>query len=201
MCIPLASLVEDGEVFIGKTYDIDEESHSFLPLTYPEDVLAKSESLGGLAFPNIQEYDGILVYNFPCSSSVYVYDIASERLNVLELNSITIKNSLGDKIDGNMSPRKRFEAESMSARFDKVYYSSRLCRFYRIHYGEKENLFDKNDKVYLMSCDMEGKNVREYRLPFSASQQYIMYDDIIYYALENKVENVFLYAKIDLKAL
>ena len=113
----------------------------------------------------------------------------------------TITNALDVEEFNTMSPRKKFEAESTSARFGEVHYSGSLGQYYRVHYGEKERLFDKTRETYLMLYDEKTGSTMEYLLPKDFSEEYIVVDDVVYFIYANDDDSTFNYAKIDLKKL
>lgn len=199
--IPMTSADLDENVHIGKSLDMKNYSLDFLPLKYPQEIVMVAESLGGLAFPCITGNGNRILYNFPCSSMVYDYDKITGETNVIDMKSYTIDNQVDLAEFNTMSPRKKFEAGSTSARFGEVYYSGALSKYYRIHYGKKERLFDRSRETYLMLYDEKTGSTIEYILPDDFSEQYMVVDDVVYFMFINDDDSVFKYAKIDLKNL
>ena len=198
---PMTSAEMNENVFIGKSLNLKNSALDFLPIKYPQEIVGMTNILGGLAFPNITDNGNRILYSFPCSSMVYVYDKKSEKMTSIDMKTYTIVNQLDIEGFATMSPRKKFEAESTSARFGETYYSVNLGKYYRVHYGKKEHLFDKTRETYLMLFDENTGSSIEYLLPRHFSEQYMVLDDVIYFMYTNDDDSIFKYAKIDLKNL
>lgn len=199
--VPMTSAEMNESVFIGKALDLKNQTLDFLPLTYPKEIADVAQTLGGLAFPCITGDGNRILYSFPCSSMVYAYDKDSKKIKPIDMKTQTITNALDVEEFNTMSPRKKFEAESTSARFSEVHYSGSLGQYYRVHYGEKERLFDKTRETYLMLYDEKTGSTMEYLLPKDFSEEYIVVDDVVYFIYANDDDSTFNYAKIDLKKL
>lgn len=199
--VPMTSVEMDENTFIGKALNLKDSTLDFLPMKYPQEIVGIAKTLGGLAFPNITDNGNKILYSFPCSSMVYVYDKNSGEMAGVDMKTYTIANQLDVEEFNTMSPRKKFEAESTSARFCEVYYSDNLGKYYRVHYGKKERLFDKTRETYLVLFDKKTGSSIEYLLPRHFSEQYMVLDDVIYFMCINDDDSTFKYAKIDLKNL
>ena len=199
--IPIAPIDSKKNVSLGKVYDLKKQSLDFLPVEYPYEVLEVAELLGGLAFPAITGGGERMLYNFPYSSMVYCYNKRTGETEKIDMMSQTLVRKVDAEDFRTKSPREKFEAESMSARFSEVYYSPELKIFYRIHYGVKERLFDKEREAYLMLYDESTEKITEYLLPTQFSEQYIVDKDIIYFIYKDNGDFGFRYAKVKLKDL
>ena len=197
--IPLTPQKADADMRIGKKYDKQKNMVEELPLKYPDDVQKNIEWLGGMSFPNIQSYAGKVVYNFPCSSMCFVYDGEKGKTESFDMPSMAIANEVDVEQYKHLPPRQKFEMESMASRFDKIYYSKTLNKYYRIHYAQKEKLFDKSRKMYLMVYDGRSRKMAEYQLPSGLSEQYIIVDDNAYFLYAGNDDDLIRLAKVSLK--
>ena len=74
-------------------------------------------------------------------------------------------------------------------------------RYYRIHYAQKEKLFDKNRKMFLMVYDVQSDMTKEYQLPSTFSEEYIMVGNSAYFFNKDSDDEQIRLAKVDLMAL
>lgn len=196
---PISAVKLDNDTKIGKIYNPDRDSLDFLPIQYPRSVVDNADNLGSLAFPAITGNVNKIVYNFPCSSIVYCYDMEKGVHTEFEINTSSINNIVQIDDFKSLSSRKRFESESTCERFGRAHYSPELGIYYRLHYGKKTHLFDKKREIYLMIYDVEKKCSVEYLLPSLFTGQYIVENDAIYFMYDNSDDITFQCAKIDLK--
>ncbi len=199
--IPLTPQSSRTDVCIGKVYNVDSREMTELPLEYPDEILEHIDLIGGLSFPYIQSYGDKMVYNFPCSSKYFVYDKENGKTYCFNMESLSVTNEIDGKEYENLPPRQKFEMESMASRFDKVYYNNMSQRYYRIHYAQKEKLFDKNRKMFLMVYDVQSDMTKEYQLPSTFSEEYIMVGNSAYFFNKDSDDEQIRLAKVDLMAL
>lgn len=177
--IPLFSASPEANA-VGCLYSPEDGTVSLLPLAYPYEMVANKDLLGGLALPYIQPVGDKLLYNFPASSLIHVYEQGATKSFVLSGSDILEQPDAAAL--KNLSPRKKFEYESSAARCREVYYSPSLQKYFRVHYGTKTHFMDKNRPVYLTTCDTDGGNVKEYLLPPTVSGHYVVIRDTLYLA-------------------
>ena len=194
--IPLFSASPEANA-VGCLYSPEDGTVSLLPLAYPHEMVANKDLLGGLALPYIQPIGEKLIYNFPASSLIHVYEQGATKSFVLSGSDILEQPDAAAL--KNLSPRKKFEYESSAARCREVYYSPSRQKYFRLHYGTKTHFIDKNRPVYLMTCDTVGGNVKEYLLPPSVSGHYVVIRDTLYLACSPTVtDDEFKVIKVEL---
>lgn len=200
--IPLSPIEKGGSVHIGKMYDVSLGSLEFLSPCYPPKVVDNVQYLEGLSIPDINIYDtDKIVYNFPFSSLVYLYDQKIGKTKVLDIRSGTIDNELDFDEWKDMSVVDRAVKEYYMSRFGRVYYSPLLEKYYRVHYGAEEKGGGKPRNMYLMVFDESGDVIEEYLLPSQFSVQYFFFEDTLYFACRNSNDDSFNIARIRLGEL
>lgn len=157
--VPLFPSGKDGSMKIGKVYDGTDHSINELPMEYPDEMREHIKLLGGLARPQITAYGDWILYNFPSSSSVYLYNRKSNQTETFRMDSRSVDNSFDlEKRKGN-NLKGLFMNEMLTHRFKEVHYSAEAKVYYRVHYGARESMEDKERSIYLMVCDEDADNV------------------------------------------
>lgn len=200
--IPLSPITRGDSIHIGKMYDVLHDSSEFLPPCYPPEVVDNIQYLESLSVPDINMYGtDKIVYNFPFSSQVYLYDWKKLKMKVLDVQSGTIDNELDFEEWKDMGEVDRAVKEFYMSRFGRVYYSPLLGKYYRVHYGTQEKGSGKLRNMYLMVFDESGSYTKEYLLPLQFSEQYFFLDNNLYFACRNSNDDFFNIARISLETL
>lgn len=188
---------------IGMEYNISENKLSSIPVNYPSRLVSQIEGFQGLVFPGISGYHDRILYNFPCSSYIYMYDRHSGVTDSINMTSMEIPAELSPLDTKSLkNPRKKFEFEGLSPRYCEPHYDSNSGKYFRIHYGPKSNMFDKKRSIGLIVMDGNRRSSREYRFPDNFSEKYIVMDGIIYIQYKNPSdENHIQFAKVEIKDL
>lgn len=200
--IPLSPITESDSAHIGKIYDVS--LHLLEPLypCYPFQTVELAQYLGSLSIPDINMHStDKIVYNFPYSSQVYFYDMKTTRTKVLNVLSQTINNEVDFEEWKRLDVVAKGKKELYISRFSRIYYNSSQKKYYRIHYGTKEEERGALRKVYLMSFDENGNSVKEHLLSSQFSEQYFYLHDTLYIACKSSNDNSFNIAKISLENL
>ncbi len=199
--IPLASLNTKPTSSIGAVLNLKNDTFTLLPIHYPEYLLADKDKMGGMAMADVMPYEDRLVISFPCSSRVYVYDRASgEQLTEFQMNSLFIDAEI-EAPQGKRDAMKRIDFEYTSPRYRQTHYSPTLHKYYRMVWGKGDFNPNKRRPLYLMVYDEQTGNSREYELPESLSETYMVHDDVLYVRLRSKTDDFIKFAKIDIAKL
>lgn len=200
--IHLSPVTHCDSVHIGKVYDVSKDSLEFLPPCYPSEVVENVPYLESLSIPDINIYDtDKIVYNFPFSSQVFLYDKKKGKTKVFDIRSGTIANELDFEKWKGMGVVDRALKEVLMSRFGRVYYSPLLEKYYRVHYGNLEEGNKKTRNMYLMVFDESGDFIKEYLLPSHFSEQYFFLHDTLYFACRSSNDDFINVAKIRLEML
>lgn len=203
--IPLSPLKKDVDVAIGKVYDAETRSLELLPVLYPEPVKALFQ-VGTLTMPRINASgEDKIIYNFPYSSKVYLYDRQTQETLVMDMPSQTVPNELDMKEFDLSSWAEKGLKEMATSRFGWVHYSAKAEKYYRVHYSDRQGIGDleenRNRKIYLMVYDEKKRTIKEYLLPTEFSEIYFIHDDVLYFDFDGTNDEVLTFAKIDLRTL
>ena len=200
--IPLSPIKKADAVHIGKIYDVSLNRLEFFPPCYPPEVIDYTQYLGGLSIPDINMYGiGKIVYNFPFCSQVYLYNMETSQSEVFDIRSSTIYNNIDFEEWKGIDAVEKSKKELYMPRFGRVYYSSTMKKFYRIHFAAKEEGVGKLRKTYLMIFDENANSIQEYLLPSQFSEQYFFLHDTLYFACRNSNDTSLNIARINLSGL
>ena len=188
---------------IGMKYNIPENKLSSIPVNYPSRLVSQIEGFQGLAFPGISAYSDRILYNFPCSSHIYVYERQSGVTDSINMTSLEISAELPPlDAKSRKNPRKKFEFEGLSPRYCEPHYDSTSGKYFRIHYGPKSDMFDMKRSIGLIVLDSDRSALREYRFPDNFSEQYFVMDGMIYIQYKNPSDDTSIrFAKVRIKDL
>lgn len=200
--IPLSPIKKGDSAHIGKIYDVSQHLLEFLPPCYPTEIVDYMQYLGGFSIPDINMY-GIdkIVYNFPFSSQVYLYDMKTNATEILDVRTGTIENDMDFEEWKGLDVIDKAKWELYKSRFGRVYYNSSTGKFYRIHMAMKEEGKGKFRKIYLMVFDDKGNSCKEYLLPSHFSEQYFFLHDTLYFACKSSDDTSFNIGRISLEHL
>ena len=199
--IPLFPLEEAACVKIGKVYDGASHTIHELPMEYPEEIREHIKLLGGLARPQITAYGDLILYNFPISSLVYSYSRKNKTTEIFNMESLSVDNTFDFEKRKDNDLRGLFVNEMITHRFKEVHYCAEANVYFRVHYGAKESMGDKQRSIYLMVCDESSENVREYLLPDSFREQYVVVGNQILFLCKDSNDSILYFAKIDVRNL
>ena len=200
--IPLSPIKKSDKVHIGKIYDVSKHLLEFLSPYYPSEIVDFAQYLGGLSVPDINMHDtDKIVYNFPFSSLVYLYNMKTLETNVYDIRSETIENDMDFEEWKAINKVDKAMRELSMSRFGRVYYSSSVGKYYRVHFAAEEEGYKKLRKTYLMVFDESGNSTKEYLLPSQFSVQYFFLHDALYFAYRNSNDDFFNIARISLENL
>ena len=199
--IPLFPLEEAACVKIGKVYDGASHTIYELPMEYPEEIREHIKLLGGLARPQITAYGDLILYNFPISSLVYSYSRKNKTTEIFNMESLSVDNTFEFEKRKDNDLRGLFVNEMITHRFKEVHYCAEANVYFRVHYGAKESMEDKQRSIYLMVCDESSENVREYFLPDSFREQYVVVGNQILFLCKDSNDSILYFAKIDVRNL
>ena len=197
--IPSTDKDDISNYSIGINIDINNDNSALFPSKFPSDLNENFKSYGGLIIPYINSFSDRIVYNFPYSSNIYVWDKESNSTSIINMASKTIDDK-APPMEKEMRAKEKFEYEYKVQRFRDVHYSSSLKKYFRIHHSPKQKIFnDVPSRSYLMIYNIKNNSQKEYILPDNASSQYIFSDDILYVLCDEiNEENEMRIFKIDL---
>lgn len=172
-----------------------------LAISYPEEMEGDLFKYGSMTYPYLTMASDRVVYNFPYSSRVYVYNTDSGLTETLYLDSSRTGNQSEQKpeisvrnVEGN------FEYESMSLRFCETYYDEKTDAYVRVHYKEKDGILDK-DVSYLMVYKGDAEETFEYPVPSAFSTRYYVHEGHVYFLMNNSNDYELYFAVIDIDSL
>lgn len=199
--IPLFPNKGDSDVRIGKVYDRKTQSLTSLPMTFPENIRKDIKVSGGLSMPQIVAYKDVILFNFPKSSVVYQYDRNKGTVRNFDIRSCSVLSDWDEDKNDEDDVKGKFMNELLCSRFGKVYYSADLDLYFRVHFGARESLKDKERDIYLMTYDIKTNKIGEYLLPPSFSEQYVVMNDTIYFCCKNSDDSKLYFARINVGKL
>ena len=200
--IPLSPTPKGEKVHIGKIYDISQRSLEFLPPYYPTEIVGYTQYLGSLSVPDINMYGtDKIVYNYPFSSLVYLYDTKTATTEILDIQTKTIENNIDFEKWKGLNVVDKVKQELYMSRFGKVYYSLSTGKYYRIHWTMREEGKGKLRGIYLMIFDKKGNSLKEYLLPSHFSEQYFFFQDTLYFACRSSNDTSFNVVRISLEMI
>ena len=174
---------------------IDTKTAQVLPLFYPETVT--NGYYGKLAVPQIFCKGDSLIYNFPNSSTVYIFDRNSEKVTTLNVESEYTDNQ-SEKIGTNTNPRKLMDHFLHSLFFHKIQYDKERNLYYRLHTDRSSDrsAFSNKD-TYLTIMNERLEKISEIKLPMNIYPMYnITKDGLLFQFIEVLEEDTFSYLLI-----
>ena len=199
--VPLFPLKEAEGVKIGKVYDGASNTIQELPMEYPNEIKEHIKLLGGLSRPQITAYGDLILYNFPVSSLVYSYNRKNKTTEVFNMESLSVDNSFDLEKRKDNDLKGLFVNEMITHRFKEVHYCAEANVYFRVHYGAKESMEDKQRSIYLMVCDEKSKTIREYLLPSRFSERYVVMGHHILFQCKESNDSQLYFARLDLRGL
>lgn len=129
------------------------------------DIPNTSDNYGHLEIPQVNWLGDYLIYNFPYSSSIYVYSIKNGTQKEYKVNSVLTKNT-ANKLSKNANIRAEAEHQMFSLQFLSVKYDPFRDLYYRVHIAPINNtskLYDR--EMYLTVMDNQFNCLKEFKLP------------------------------------
>lgn len=172
-----------------------------LPVSYPKEMEGDLLEYGSMTYPYLTMSSDRIVYNFPYSSHVYVYNSDSKITEMLSMESSRTENLANRKpkinvknIEGNL------DYESMSLRFSETYYDEESDTYVRVHHKEKSDFFEKNVSFLMIYKNGTGETF-EYLLPSTFSTRYYVHGGRVYFLLNNSDDYELYFAVVDIDSL
>ena len=172
-----------------------------LPVSYPKEMEKDLSKFGSLTYPYLTVSSEKVVYNFPYSSHVYVYDINSGKTETFSLESERTGNRSEQKpqIDAR-DIQRNFEYECAALRFGETYYDKDTDTYVRVHYKEKDMPLDK-EVSFLMIYKSKTEEAFEYPLPSDFSTRYYVHGGNIYFQMRSSNDDKVYFAVVNIHAL
>lgn len=172
-----------------------------LPVSYPKDMEEDLSKYGSLTYPYLTVSADRLVYNFPYTSHVYVYNVKSGKTETFSLESGKTGNRSGQKPQTDSRDYlKGFEYESMALRFCETYYDEESGALVRVHHKEKVTPVDK-EVSFLMVHKSETGETLEYPLPSGFTTRYYVHGGNVYFQLNSGSDDKVCFAVAKIRAL
>jgi hypothetical protein len=133
------------------------EVKEYLPPEYPDEFKMEGKAYDiGVLTPYLLVHNDSLIYNFPCSSDIYFYDLKTKKGSFKKADSkFTPSRSQTTPLSEyeNYDNRKKFIDFYLDYR--ELYYDSYRNLFYRVHHLVENNSPQQNSpmKVYLTVFD------------------------------------------------
>ena len=154
------------------------------------------DNYGHLEIPHINWVGDKIIYNFPYSSSIYVYSIDERTQKEIKVNSVFTKN-IADKLNNNSNMIAQMHHQMFSLQFLSVKYDPFRDLYYRIHMAPINNMDEMFDReLYLTVMDNQFNCLKELKLPRGiASPSYVITKNGILFqlnpsAITNADENI-----------
>lgn len=170
-------------------------------MEYPNEIKEHIKLLGGLSRPQITAYGDLILYNFPVSSLVYSYNRKNKTTEVFSMESLSVDNSFDLEKRKDNDLKGLFVNEMITHRFKEVHYCAEANVYFRVHYGAKESMEDKQRSIYLMVCDEKSKTIREYLLPSRFSERYVVMGHHILFQCKESNDSQLYFARLDVRGL
>ena len=149
---------------------------------------------GNLETPFINWMGDTIIYNFPFSSSIYVYYINEKTHKEIKVNSIYTKNNANELANSKISWAAEAEHQVVSLQFLSVKYDPFRDLYYRIHLAPIDNMkFMNNRELYLTVMDNKFNYLKEFKLPQGIfSPIYIITREGIVFQMRSEEDTMYL---------
>lgn len=141
------------------SWNLETDSVEILDIPYPK--FLKHDYYAGLSIPYISVKGDSIIYNFPASSHVFIYDGLTRKLSSVNIESSYTKNKC-PAIEKNADIGTQYRYRLESRQFFPVEYDPYRNLYYRVHYDEMPS--DKlpfNRTLYLTIMDESFDVVKE----------------------------------------
>ncbi|MDD4516499.1 DUF4221 family protein [Massilibacteroides sp.] len=195
---PSYAIQDKAKYHLGIRMDLNNGKYDFLPISYSDHFSEDIKKYGNLLFPFITQKANKLIYNYPYSSTIYIYDLTSQEINKFTPQSRLTANEAAPISQENISLKDNLKYQINAIRFLEV--NSFDDYFYRVHLQPINE--GMNAQAYLMIFDKDFQIIREFTLPSNFKSVYASCDNLLYFLIKNEDENPDEYlslAKIDLR--
>jgi hypothetical protein len=157
--------VYTGENILKEIGFIELDSCKYTPFSIPLPQIKKH--YGDLETPNVTWLGDSVIYNFPFSSSIYVFSITEGTQREIQIQSIFTKN-LAEPLPENANLRQETEYQMKSLQFLSIKYDPFRNLFYRVHISPISSIEKMPDRDYYFTVMDENFNkINEFKLPSS----------------------------------
>jgi len=185
--------------YIGCSISLQDSSIKIIPIPYPEIFKKTNFDYGNLSHPNLLRNGDLIIYNFPCRSNVYTYNIKTGEQKEYNPRSHYTKNEAEPMKD--LSPQGKFNYAFRALRFNPLLYIKKYDVYARVHYDSQSETNVERPGI-LMILNAAFEIVQEYKLPDNFSN-YGCTDHSLYFFIFDKEndDSSLRLAKIDLEAI
>lgn len=174
--------------------------YSNLPFVYPDEMIEDFSQYGSLTYISLMNYRDRIVYNFPYSSNIYIYDKISSQIKTIPLDSKITKNKSKKMTAPKRDYSEVFKYEDETLRFRETYYFDKGNKYVRVHHNDINE--DPNIReTYLVTYDNTTLNMKEYKIPHSFSHIYFATNESLVFLLNSSNDYELKFATVDINSL
>ena len=173
---------------------------TLLPIPYP-DIFKKGKYYGNLDDIQFCWRGDSIIYNFPNSSDVYIFNQANKEIKRIEASSKYTSN-ISETLAFNSDRQQIMSHYLHSLFFHKITYDKYRDLFYRIHVSKCEtNRFLEDRDMYLSIFNHKLEKIDEIKLPTSIYPIYnITEEGIMFQFLKEEDSDYFSYVVLSFNA-
>lgn len=177
--------------------DLSTYQYSNLPFTYSDEMIEDFSQYGSLTYISLMNYKDRIVYNFPYSSNIYIYEKSSSQIKTIPLDSKITKNKSKKMTALKRDYSEIFKYEDETLRFRETYYFDKSDKYVRIHHNEINK--DTNIReTYLITYDNATQNMKEYKIPYLFSHIYFSAKESLVFLLKESNDKELKFAIVDI---
>lgn len=203
LSLPIYSLEEPSmNDTLSLSVDLFEKKVKPNPIKYPQELSGCLNDYLLMIYPYINEYEDRFIYNFPFTSSIYVYNKSDEMTQTYKMDSKQTDNKAKSISIGPRNYQRKYEYDSNMLRFRETYFDKKTNCYFRIHNDiQDENESEQYRNSYLILFNERTFNMKEYLLPKSFEEVYFVENNVIYFFLRSSDDYTINIARIRIEDL
>ena len=182
---------------LAANLDLSTYQYSNLPIAYSDEMIEDFSQYGSLTYISLMNYKDRIVYNFPYSSNIYIYNKSNSQIKTIPLDSKQTKNKSGKMTVSKRDYSEVFKYEDETLRFRETYYFDKNDKYVRIHHND----FNHNTNIretYLIAYDDDTQEMREYKVPNLFSHIYFSTNESLVFLLNDSNDNELRFATVNI---
>ena len=174
------------------TIQVKEKKVTLLPIPFPETII--HDYYGKLSTPQLLVKGDSLVYNFPNSAAIHIFNRKNGEITTHHIESEYTAN-LSETIRENANATKILDHYLHALFFHKVQYDEKRGLYYRLHTDHStDRAAFSNKETYLTIISSDFKKLKEVKLPANCYPFYVITDDgLLFQFMEGLKEDMFSY--------
>ena len=191
---------QNTDDILAVNLELSTYQYSNLPFTYPDGMIEDFSQYGSLTYISLMNYKDRIVFNFPYSSNIYIYDKSSSQIKSIPLDSKSTKNKSKKMTALKRDYSEVFKYEDETLRFRETYYFDKSNKYVRIHHNDINNETNIRD-TYLITYNNATQNVEEYKIPPFFSHIYFAANENLVFLLNSSNDNELKFAIVDINSI